>query len=44
MEDPILKPDGAESSSVTDDDAEDTSCVVSSLVSKSVKMGKVQSG
>ena len=42
MEDPISKPDGAESSSGTDDDAEDTSSVISSLPFESVKKKKMK--
>ncbi len=38
---PISKPDGSESSSDTDADAEDTSCVDSSVASKSVKKKKI---
>jgi hypothetical protein len=40
-EDPISKPNGAESSSDTDADAEDTSCLGSSVASKSVKKKKM---
>ncbi len=38
----ISKPDGVESSSDTDADAEDTSCVDLSVVSKSVKKKKMK--
>jgi hypothetical protein len=41
-EDPISKPDGTESSSDTDADAEDTNCVGSSSASKSVKKKKMK--
>ncbi|EFX69571.1 hypothetical protein DAPPUDRAFT_258380 [Daphnia pulex] len=41
-EDPISKPDGTESSSGTDSDAEDTNCVGSSVASKSVKKKKMK--
>jgi hypothetical protein len=41
-EDPISKPDGTESSSDTDSDAEDTNCVGSSVASKSVKKKKIK--
>ncbi|EFX64271.1 hypothetical protein DAPPUDRAFT_118331 [Daphnia pulex] len=41
-EDPISKPDGTESSSDTDADAEDTNCVGSSVASKLVKKKKMK--
>lgn len=41
-EDPISNPDGTESSSDTDADAEDTNCVGSSIASKSVKKKKMK--
>jgi hypothetical protein len=41
-EDQISKPDGDESSSDTDADAEDTSCLSSSVASKSVKKKKMK--
>ncbi|EFX69574.1 hypothetical protein DAPPUDRAFT_113538 [Daphnia pulex] len=41
-EDPISNPDGTESSSDTDADAEDSNCVGSSVASKSVKKKKMK--